>query len=71
MEIQYNNKWTDLWTLPVTNRGITVQTPNLHLGTATFIYFRIPSGSNKIQGISTVSSGKYWTSGGELIFFIE
>lgn len=71
MQIQFNNKWTDLWTLPVTNRGITVQSPNTHLGTSTYIYFRIPSGSNKVQGISTVSSGQYWASGGELIFFVD
>ena len=61
--------WTDVWTLPVTNKGKTVWSNNIYHGDGS-CWLRVAENSNKVQAFST-KTGSIPIHSGELIFFIE
>ena len=69
INISSANTWTDVWTLPVTNKGKTVWSSNSYNGDAV-CYFRVGENSNKVQAFAS-KTGSIPIHSGELIFFIE
>lgn len=63
------NTWTDVWTLPVTNKGKIVWSNNVRTGDGE-CYFRVGENSNKVQAFAS-KAGSIPIQSGELIFFIE
>ena len=69
INISSANTWTDVWTLPVTNKGKIVWSSNIYNGDAV-CYFRVGENSNKVQAFAS-KTGSIPIYSGELIFFIE
>lgn len=69
INISSANTWTDIWTLPVTNKGKCVWSSNIYNG-VDVCYFRINENSNKVQALSNKTGNTPFQSG-ELVFFIE
>lgn len=64
------NNWTNLWTLPVTNKGKCVWSCNVINQRNGVLYFRIDENSNTVQYFFDSSADAPHTPG-QLVFFIE
>ena len=71
VNISQAGDWVDLWTLPVTNKGKTVWTENIHNNVNGTLYFKVEAGSNKVQALSTLATGSLPHLPGQLVFFID
>ena len=71
VNISQTGDWVDLWTLPVTNKGKTVWTENLHNSLNGVLYFKVEEGSNKVQAFSQTATGGLSHHSGQLVFFID
>ena len=71
VNISQAGDWVDLWTLPVTNKGKAVWTGNLHNNINGILYFKVETGSNKVQALSTIATGNLPHFPGQLVFFID
>ena len=69
INISSANTWTDVWTLPVTNKGKTVWSNNIYHGAGS-CWLRVAENSNKVQAFAS-KTGSIPIHSGELIFFIE
>ena len=69
INISSADTWTDVWTLPVTNKGKIVWSNNIYHGDGS-CYLHVAENSNKVQAFSS-KTGSIPIHSGELIFFIE